>query len=682
MINRKIKKKVLAIALSSTFLFTSSSILLTSLAIDTAQAEVGTSEQVDSTDKEKETVKEVEINNQVNATTGAVQGTSFNFKDNFAEVTLDKYKVDSKGNGYLLVDIKNDFVKGSSNKYFSKDDKAMTISTNFSGDNETLIENSLSSYKASTTGYTRFYIPYNHRGKDTDKLIVKFEIPSSVQDKLNTIISEADGKSKEEAVKNTEMKAMFFSELISDEDLISRPENNKLEYDKDTPVSGFVELDTYIHNLEEEKIYKGFVFDESNKVIRIKPKTTKANKIKLYLGANSNGFSYNSSFGDIEVKYYNNGSTYRKVMNGDTDGLKSDQYKKATLAVSSGFSSVELPSKNTDEIIEIRMNNPNNILLNLKLEAYPNINVDSGSSDTTDKPSTDDSINASVHRISGSDRYSTAIDLSKKAFDEADTAVIASGQNFADALSGGALAAINKAPLLLVDNTSSTVDKVNKELRRLGVKKVYILGGKNSISINTEMKISNDKDSDDKSRTVERIDGSDRYETSYKIYKEVARSQSGKEEVILVNGTEFADALSAGPLAAYTNRAIVLTDGKNLVSGLDKNNDKNIIIGGLSSMDSSFKGRRISGSDRYETSVKVAQELGSVDNVMLASGETYPDGLASISLYNKYKAPLLLSQRYSLPSATKRYINDKSVKDIYIVGGTNSISTKVEDIFK
>lgn len=682
MINRKIKKKVLAIALSSTFLFTSSSILLTSLAIDTAQAEVGTSEQVDSTDKEKETVKEVEINNQVNATTGAVQGTSFNFKDNFAEVTLDKYKVDSKGNGYLLVDIKNDFVKGSSNKYFSKDDKAMTISTNFSGDNETLIENSLSSYKASTTGYTRFYIPYNHRGKDTDKLIVKFEIPSSVQDKLNTIISEADGKSKEEAVKNTEMKAMFFSELISDEDLISRPENNKLEYDKDTPVSGFVELDTYIHNLEEEKIYKGFVFDESNKVIRIKPKTTKANKIKLYLGANSNGFSYNSSFGDIEVKYYNNGSTYRKVMNGDTDGLKSDQYKKATLAVSSGFSSVELPSKNTDEIIEIKMIHPNNMLLNLKVEAYPNINVDSGSNDTTDKPSTDDSINASVHRISGSDRYSTAIDLSKKAFDEADTAVIASGQNFADALSGGALAAINKAPLLLVDNTSSTVDKVNKELRRLGVKKVYILGGKNSISINTEMKISNDKDSDDKSRTVERIDGSDRYETSYKIYKEVARSQSGKEEVILVNGTEFADALSAGPLAAYTNRAIVLTDGKNLVSGLDKNNDKNIIIGGLSSMDSSFKGRRISGSDRYETSVKVAKELGSVDNVMLASGETYPDGLASISLYNKYKAPLLLSQRYSLPSVTKRYINDKSVKDIYIVGGTNSISTKVEDIFK
>lgn len=678
MINRKIKKQILAIALSSVFLFTSSNSLVSSLAVDVDGDKAPTT-KVD----EKQKTTDITDNN-INATVDDNQVARFHFKDGIATATLNTYKADSQGNGYLMIDIRKDFVKGYSDKFFTKDDNAMTITTNFSGGNKTIVENNYSSYKSRNNDsgdYIRFYIPYYNSNKKPIK--VTFNIPDAVQDRLNKKILEAkDDTAKKDALKVTEMRATFFSDDIKADDLLNKSAG-ELTFNGDTPKDGFTKIETYTSK-EDTKIYKGFVFDEEHKVLRIKPDAN-ADRIRLYLGANSSGFSYNSSFGDIDVQYYNNGSTYRKVNDGkphSSNEFKNDEYKRTSLSVSSGFNSVEIPWKTTDGIIEIKMIHPNNMLLNLKVEAYPNINVDSGSSDTTDKPSTDDSIKASVHRISGSDRYSTAIDLSKKAFDEADTAVIASGQNFADALSGGALAAINKAPLLLVDNTSSTVDKVNKELRRLGVKKVYILGGKNSISINTEMKISNDKDSDDKSRTVERIDGSDRYETSYKIYKEVARSQSGKEEVILVNGTEFADALSAGPLAAYTNRAIVLTDGKNLVSGLDKNNDKNIIIGGLSSMDSSFKGRRISGSDRYETSVKVAKELGSVDNVMLASGETYPDGLASISLYNKYKAPLLLSQRYSLPSVTKRYINDKSVKDIYIVGGTNSISTKVEDIFK
>lgn len=678
MINRKIKKQILAIALSSVFLFTSSNSLVSSLAEESGGLKVSTE-----TGEGQDQTTGI-TDNDIEGTVDTAEVARFHFKDSKATIDLNNYKTDSEGNGYLMIDVRKDFIKGYSNKFFTKDDEAMTITTNFSGGNKTIVENNYSSYKSRNNDsgdYIRFYIPYYNSNKQPIK--VTFNIPDAVQDRLNKKISEAkDDTAKKDALKATEMRATFFSDSIEKDDLLVRSKGD-LEYNGDKPVSGFNEIDTYTSK-EDTKIYKGFVFDKDHKVLRIRPKTN-ADRVRLYLGANSSGFSYNSNFGDIDVQYYNNGSTYRKVNDGkphSSNEFKSDEYKRTSLSVSSGFNSVEIPWKTTDGIIEIRMIHPNNMLLNLKVEAYPNINVDSGSSDTTDKPSTDDSINASVHRISGSDRYSTAIDLSKKAFDEADTAVIASGQNFADALSGGALAAINKAPLLLVDNTSSTVDKVNKELRRLGVKKVYILGGKNSISINTEMKISNDKDSDDKSRTVERIDGSDRYETSYKIYKEVARSQSGKEEVILVNGTEFADALSAGPLAAYTNRAIVLTDGKNLVSGLDKNNDKNIIIGGLSSMDSSFKGRRISGSDRYETSVKVAKELGSVDNVMLASGETYPDGLASISLYNKYKAPLLLSQRYSLPSVTKRYINDKSVKDIYIVGGTNSISTKVEDIFK
>ncbi len=680
MINKKIKKKILAIALSSIFLFTSSNAVISSLAEETGNRVV-VNEKLD--EKKDEAEKTDIADNNVDATVDSNQVAKFHFKDGKAIATINKYRKDASGKGYLMVDIRKDFVKGYSNKFFTKDDDAMTISTNFNADNKTIIENNYSSYRSKNNDsgeYIRFYIPY--KSEENGALKITFTIPNAVQEKLDKIISEAKGdKSKKDALKTTEMRATFFSDYIKADDRLEKSEG-ELTFKGDTPTSGFTNVDTYT-KYEDEKIYKGFVFDEKNKVLRIRPKTN-ANRIRLYLGANSDGFSYNSSFGDLDVKYYNNGSTYRKVNDGkihDSKDFKNDEYKRTSLSVSSGFNSVEIPWKTTDGIIEIRMNNPNNVLMNLKVESYTDFNVSSGSNETTDKPNTDDSIKASAYRISGSNRYSTAIELSKKAFDKSDVAVIASGENFADALSGGSLAAIKKAPLLLLNNNSSTIENVNKELRRLGVNKVYILGGNNSISINTEMKISNDKDSDKKSRTVERINGSDRYETSYKIYKEVARASSGREEVILVNGNQFADALSAGPLAAYTNRAIVLTNGKNLISGLE-NSDKNIIIGGISSMDSSFKGRRISGDNRYETSAKVAKELSSVENVILASGEEYPDGLASISLYNKYKAPLLLSQKSSLPSVTKKYINDNSIKNVYIVGGLNSISKKIENLFK
>lgn len=645
------------------------------------------------------------------ANTNTGKELSFDLVDGKAIVELDNYKVNSKKSGYLLIDVKKDFVKGYNSKYFSNKtgddyiDDAMKISTNFSSE-PTIIEKGFCSYSSDRNDFVRFYVPYKNVN---GKMIVSFSIPNSVQEKINESIKKSKikfDKYLESALKNenidrqeieykkldmineNRMRAILYSEDIDVDNLIENEKSN-LIYNGNSPVSGFVKVDAYSKN-EKEMVYKGFVFDKDNKILRIKPNTS-GNKVRLYLGAgNNNGFSFvpqNNARVEFDIRYYSDGSIYRKVNDGkvhESNEFSKSEYDRKFMRLSSGFNSIDIPMNTTDGIVEIKLNGANNFLLNLKLQNLDDYNV---SQPSEEKPSVSEGeennkIEAESTRISGSNRYNTAIELSKKAFDESKIAIVASGENFADALSGGALAAANNAPLLLIDNNSTTINDVNRELRRLGVEKVYVLGGKNAISINTEMKLTSDADNNDKRRIVNRLSGNDRYETSYEIYKEVTRTSGTKEEPILVNGNQFADALSAGALSASTKRGIILTDGHNVNSKINKKDSNNIVIGGHASMDSTFGGKRISGSNRYETSVNVAKYFNNPKNIMLASGEKYPDGLASITLYHKYEGPLLLTPADKLPNETKNYIKNNDVKDVYIIGGNNSVSNSIEDIFK
>ncbi len=131
--------------------------------------------------------------NNVNANLGTA--VDFHFKDGEATVTLNNYSTNASGDGYLMIDVKEEFVKGYSSKYFDKDDKAMTVTTDFSNGNETIIENKYSSYKGKKNDTIRFYIPYNAKNKGPMK--VTFTIPKKVQDKLNKELEEANKKDKE-----------------------------------------------------------------------------------------------------------------------------------------------------------------------------------------------------------------------------------------------------------------------------------------------------------------------------------------------------------------------------------------------------------------------------------------------------------------------------------------------------
>jgi len=86
-----------------------------------------------------------------------------------------------------------------------------------------------------------------------------------------------------------------------------------------------------------------------------------------------------------------------------------------------------------------------------------------------------------VQRRAGSDRYETAVAISKASFGPSVSHVyIATGLNFPDGLSGGPAAALGRGPLLLVHN--SVPASVRAELLRLTPQRVTILGGMNAVS--------------------------------------------------------------------------------------------------------------------------------------------------------------------------------------------------------
>jgi len=90
--------------------------------------------------------------------------------------------------------------------------------------------------------------------------------------------------------------------------------------------------------------------------------------------------------------------------------------------------------------------------------------------------------------------------------------------------------------------------------------------------------------------------------------------------------------------------------------------------------------QRLAGQNRYETAAAVAKAAypSGAQRVIVANGRDYPDALAGAGLAGAVDAPMLLTERDSLPAATSTAINDLRATTIYVLGGTRAVSTGVE----
>jgi putative cell wall-binding protein len=93
-----------------------------------------------------------------------------------------------------------------------------------------------------------------------------------------------------------------------------------------------------------------------------------------------------------------------------------------------------------------------------------------------------------VERLSGDNRYATAVDVSRKTFANSEVVFVATGANFPDALGGGPVAGSVPGPLLLVPG-STIPASVAAELQRLSPDRVVILGGTSVVSGSVEAQI-------------------------------------------------------------------------------------------------------------------------------------------------------------------------------------------------
>lgn len=274
----------------------------------------------------------------------------------------------------------------------------------------------------------------------------------------------------------------------------------------------------------------------------------------------------------------------------------------------------------------------------------------------TDEPS----LAGEWQRLAGNDRYETMAAISAKGFSEKSAvAVVASGENFPDALVASALAGYWSCPVLLT-NRNSLSSRASSELARLGVSSAIIMGGEAAVSPSVEQRIQG------RGISTTRIAGSDRQATSLAVLDSLLDEGVTPDTVVIATGMNFADALSIGPWCYADRVPILLTgrDGKlnaNQVGAITKIRGlrRVVIVGGPLAVSEAIKVQlgsdydyiRIAGNDRYATSAAIAEfELNEglgMSNVAVATGANFPDALAGAALCGKNNSVLLLS----LPTA-------------------------------
>ena len=86
---------------------------------------------------------------------------------------------------------------------------------------------------------------------------------------------------------------------------------------------------------------------------------------------------------------------------------------------------------------------------------------------------------------------------------------------------------------------------------------------------------------------------------------------------------------------------------------------------------------RLAGSDRYQTSAKIAAKFGDVGTVYLASGQAFPDALTGTAPAVRDGAPVLLTRSASLPNAAAAALGTLKPEQVYVLGGVGAISDDV-----
>ena len=346
--------------------------------------------------------------------------------------------------------------------------------------------------------------------------------------------------------------------------------------------------------------------------------------------------------------------------------------------------------------------------------------------------------NTTATRVQGTDRYSTSVALANKyiaanaSWKPNTNLILASGENFPDALAASALAKIANAPIILTKGNELPASVRDWLLTKQGdfttsvQGKVYVVGGAAAVSedVVTAVLSTINTATDLTPHTAVRLAGDNRYETAAAINAVTGLVTTG-DAMIIVDGAKFADAVSAAPLAYAGGWPIVPVSG----GAIDANgvatfiafataqggaaNAKVLIMGGTSAVPKSVEQQlavagvnirnitRIQGADRYATSLALNAQIwdnatyggGGYNSVSfdasaiaLVSGENFPDAIAAGPWLGHSKIHLQLTNGSGLNPSAEGLIKTVAKRDdysatpggnpatLYVVGGESAVS--------
>ncbi len=330
-----------------------------------------------------------------------------------------------------------------------------------------------------------------------------------------------------------------------------------------------------------------------------------------------------------------------------------------------------------------------------------------------------------ARRISGADRYETAVKVSQQMYADAlnpaglaqeyywcapSGVILASGEDFPDALVGGAWSAMHQRPAfmgyqpypVLLTRSVALPSITKAELARLATGAylrrhpltVYVIGGPGKVSGSILTAVRNIPGVAD----VQRISGSTRFGTASAVASAAVAQGLTSDTVFIANGFGYADAMSAAPIAGSLHSPVLLS-GKTAVPaetaawirehpgvtkavlvGDEKVLDANV-ASVLSTVPFSLDVTRVGGSDRLKTSRALA-EYGFAHvgldghGMLLVTGWNFPDGLAAGPMTAFTRSPLLLTRGSSLSTEVAGYYQEIApvTQPSYVVGGPPAVS--------
>ncbi len=202
------------------------------------------------------------------------------------------------------------------------------------------------------------------------------------------------------------------------------------------------------------------------------------------------------------------------------------------------------------------------------------------------------SMEVDTRRLFGENRFETAAAIAVAAASAADEVILVPAGDWPDAVSASSLSALVGGPPILLVGPDHVDDATVQALRDLGPSRVTLVGGTAVIGESVAEELGT------LGYDVRRLSGRTRFETTVAVAGEALQVRGGDAALVVASGGGFADALSAGALAARLGGVLVLapsgtlTDAPPVQDFVDDNATRlpsGAIVGGTAAISTSVE---------------------------------------------------------------------------------------------